>query len=127
MKKRIIVGVAGAVGAAFALAGREGTREWVARTVLRRTDRHHYEDLTVAPDVDLDEPAAVTDDLRLSLRARLAESAVAEGLASVAAANADAAHETVTVDRPEEDPVDVARARVRAKARAARARLSEEA
>jgi hypothetical protein len=124
----MVVGVAGALGAVVALVGREGTRDWLARRVLARTDRHHYESVShEAEPVPVEEATSEAEDLRLSLRARLAESAAAEGLASVAAANADAAQEAATVDRPEDDPVDVARARVRAKARAARARLSEEA
>ena len=71
------------------------------------------------PIIDLgDESQAETDDLRLSLRARLAESA-----GDVEAANSDAS----TGDGVAEDIDEIAasRARVRAKAREARAKISD--
>ena len=64
------------------------------------------------------EPEAETDDLRMSLRARLAESA-----GDVEASNADASvGEGVAEDV---DEVAASRARVRAKAREARAKISD--
>jgi hypothetical protein len=132
-KRSILLAIVGAAGAAAALAKAPGLSDWIARTVLHRGGETPLDPVPAEPvaadaDADPTEPVTANGDLRLSLRARLAESAageVAAPAAAVAAANAEAATDAVIVDRPEEDPVDAARARVRAKARAARARLSE--
>jgi hypothetical protein len=118
----IITMALGAAGATAALVASPGTYEWLRRVTGRSTDRHHYEtDFAVEDPADpglADEPAVETDDLRLSLRARLAESS-----GDVGAANAEAS-EGEGVDE-EVDEVAASRARVRAKAREARARISE--
>jgi hypothetical protein len=117
----IIMLALGAAGATAALVASPGTYEWLRRVTGRETDRHHYEsDLAVEDlgDLGLAEEASVeTDDLRLSLRARLAESA-----GDVGAVNAEASEsEGVGEDA---DEVSASRARVRAKAREARARIA---
>jgi len=110
----------GAAGATAALVASPGTYEWLRRVTGRATDRHHYETELEVEDLGEigldDEASAETDDLRLSLRARLAESA-----GDVGAVNAEAsASEGVAEDV---DEVAASRARVRAKAREARARI----
>ena len=119
--RSIIILTTGAAGAVVALVASPGTYEWLRRATGRVSDRHHYEtDVPerVDAEVELHEPQAGTDDLRMSLRARLAESA-----GDVEAANADAS----TGDGVAEDVDEIAasRARVRAKAREARARISD--
>ena len=120
--RSIFILSAGAAGATAALIASPGTYEWLRRATGRASDRHHYETELAVEDLgDLgDDDADVdTDDLRLSLRARLAESA-----GDVVEANAEAAEgEGVT---EEVDEVAISRARVRAKAREARARLTSE-
>ena len=128
MKTRsILFALVGAAGAAAVLARTPGTADWLRRTLGSGGDRHHYETDTVEDVAVPDEAEAPssTADLRLSLRARLAESANAERLDQVSTANAEAAAETAVIDRTEDDPVESARARVRAKARDARARLTD--
>jgi gas vesicle protein len=120
--RSIIILTTGAAGAAAALVASPGTYEWLRRATGRASDRHHYESDTTEveyADVDLgDEAQAETDDLRLSLRARLAESA-----GDVEAANSDASTgEGVAEDV---DEIAASRARVRAKAREARAKISD--
>jgi hypothetical protein len=110
----------GAAGATAALVASPGTYEWLRRVTGRATDRHHYETELEVEDLGEiglgDEASVETDDLRLSLRARLAESA-----GDVGAVNAEAsASEGVAEDV---DEVAASRARVRAKAREARARI----
>jgi len=87
--RSIIILTTGAAGAAAALVASPGTYEWLRRATGRVSYRHHYEtEITEAEyaDVDLgEESPAETDDLRLSLRARLAESA-----GDVEVANSDA-------------------------------------
>jgi hypothetical protein len=118
----VVMGVAAAVGAFVALPG---FRAWVLRVTGRRSDREYYEDVA-AEDAPLpEEDAGETDDLRLSLRARLAESGPAPEVEDVVAANAGAAE---AADAPEATTtIDEARARVRAKARDAKRRLTETA
>ena len=120
--RSIIILTTGAAGAAAALVASPGTYEWLRRATGRVSDRHHYEtEITEAEyaDVDLgEESPAETDDLRLSLRARLAESA-----GDVEVANSDAsAGDGVAEDV---DEIAASRARVRAKAREARAKISD--
>jgi len=110
----------GAAGATAALVASPGTYEWLRRVTGRATDRHHYETELEVEDLGEiglgDEASVEHDDLRLSLRARLAESA-----GDVGAVNAEAsASEGVAEDV---DEVAASRARVRAKAREARARI----
>jgi hypothetical protein len=126
MKRSLVLMAAGAAGAAAALVASPGAYEALRRLSRRASDRHHYE--TDVPDHEFadhdgeeSEEPGETDALRLSLRARLAESA---GPSAVVAANADAASSD-GVDAPP-DAVDEARARVRAKARAARDRIESE-
>ena len=120
--RSIIILTTGAAGAAAALVASPGTYEFLRRAAGRSSDRHHYEtDVAEVEYADIDlgeEPHAETDDLRLSLRARLAESA-----GDVETANSDAA----TGDGVAEDVDEIAasRARVRAKAREARAKISD--
>jgi hypothetical protein len=120
--RSIFILSAGAAGATAALIASPGTYEWLRRATGRASDRHHYEtELAVEDlgDLGVDDADVDTDDLRLSLRARLAESA-----GDVVEANAEAAEgEGVT---EEVDEVAISRARVRAKAREARARLTSE-
>jgi hypothetical protein len=120
--RSIFILSAGAAGATAALIASPGTYEWLRRVSGRTSDRHHYEtELAVEDlgDLGLDDGDVDTDDLRLSLRARLAESA-----GDVVEANAQAAEgEGVT---EEVDEVAISRARVRAKAREARARLASD-
>jgi hypothetical protein len=115
-KRSILWAAAGAVGAAAALVAAPGTYEWLERVTGRSDDRRHYETEPAEPLAVEPEPA-VTEDLRLSLRARLAESA-AEEIATVGEANAEAAGGVRA------DPVEVARARVRSKAASARERIT---
>ena len=119
--RSIILVTTGAAGAAAALVASPGTYEWLRRATGRASDRHHYETELAEheyADADLEESDGETDDLRLSLRARLAESA-----GDVEASNADAS----AADGVAEDVDEIAatRARVRAKAREARARISD--
>jgi hypothetical protein len=120
--RSILILGAGAAGATAALIASPGTYEWLRRASGRASDRHHYETEPAVEDlghVGLDDGDVDTDDLRLSLRARLAESA-----GDVVEANAEAAvGEGVT---EEVDEVAISRARVRAKAREARARLQSD-
>ncbi len=125
-KRSLVLMAAGAAGAAAALVAAPGAYEALRRLSRRGSDRHHYENEVREYRVDDDdggETAEVgdTDALRLSLRARLAESAAAP---SVVAANAAAAGSD-GVDEPA-DPVEEARSRVRAKARAARDRIASD-
>ena len=118
--RSIFILSAGAAGATAALIASPGTYEWLRRATGRVSDRHHYETELAVEDLGelgLEDADVDTDDLRLSLRARLAESA-----GDVVEANAQAAEgEGVT---EEVDEVAISRARVRAKAREARARLA---
>jgi hypothetical protein len=111
----------GAAGATAALVASPGTYEWLRRVTGRATDRHHYETELEVEDlgeIGLDDEASVeTDDLRLSLRARLAESAGDVGAVNAEASASEGAAEDV-------DEVAASRARVRAKAREARARIA---
>jgi hypothetical protein len=120
--RSIFILSAGAAGATAALVASPGTYEWLRRVAGRTSDRHHYEtDLAVEDlgELGVEDADVDTDDLRLSLRARLAESA-----GDVVEANAEAADgEGIT---EEFDEVAISRARVRAKAREARARLQSE-
>jgi hypothetical protein len=124
--KRVILWAAGAAAAVAALVALPGLRDWLMRVTGRRTDRRHYE--TEGPeafdDIAADDAAGEADELRLSLRARLAESGSAQDVDEVVAANAGAAEAEATDGSPS-DTVDEARARVRAKAREARKRLTE--
>ena len=117
----IITMALGAAGATAALVASPGSYEWLRRVTGRETDRHHYEteiELEDASDLSLaDEAPVETDDLRLSLRARLAESAGEVGVTNAEAAESDGVTEEV-------DEVSASRARVRAKAREARARIA---
>src|SRR5262249_50683030 len=117
----IITMALGAAGATAALVASPGTYEWLRRVTGRQTDRHHYEaDLAVEDlgDLALGEEAAVeTDDLRLSLRARLAESAGDVGAVNAEASESDGVSEDI-------DEISASRARVRSKAREARARIA---
>ena len=110
----------GAAGATAALVASPGTYEWLRRVTGRATDRHHYETELAVEDLGEiglgDEASVETDDLRLSLRARLAESA-----GDVGAVNAEASASEGVAE--EVDEVAASRARVRAKAREARARI----
>ncbi len=120
--RSIIILTTGAAGAAAALVASPGTYEWLRRAAGRSSDRHHYETEIAEHDyADAElhtEPEGETDDLRMSLRARLAESA-----GDVEVTNADAsAAEGVAEDV---DEVAASRARVRAKAREARAKISD--
>jgi hypothetical protein len=120
--RSIIILTTGAAGAAAALVASPGTYEWLRRAAGRASDRHHYEteiaEHEVAEAEVETEPQGETDDLRMSLRARLAESA-----GDVEASNADASvAEGVAEDV---DEVAASRARVRAKAREARAKISD--
>jgi hypothetical protein len=120
--RSIIILTTGAAGAAAALVASPGTYEWLRRATGRVSDRHHYETEFAEhefAEAELQaEPEGDTDDLRLSLRARLAESA-----GDVEASNADASvAEGVAEDV---DEVAASRARVRAKAREARAKISD--
>ena len=121
--RSIFILSAGAAGATAALIASPGTYEWLRRATGRASDRHHYETEPAIEDLDdlgIEDADVDTDDLRLSLRARLAESA-----GDVVEANSEAAEgEGVT---EEVDEVAISRARVRAKAREARARLASEA
>ncbi len=116
--RSILILTTGAAGAAAVLVASPGTYEWLRRATGRVSDRHHYEtELTEHEYADA-EPEGDTDDLRMSLRARLAESA-----GDVEASNADASvAEGVAEDV---DEVAASRARVRAKAREARAKISD--
>jgi hypothetical protein len=120
--RSIIILTTGAAGAAAALVASPGTYEWLRRATGRSSDRHHYETEfaeTEYADLDLgEEPQAETDDLRMSLRARLAESA-----GDVEAANSDAS--TGEGMAEDVDEIAASRARVRAKAREARAKISD--
>ena len=123
MRRGSIITLAlGAAGATAALVASPGTYEWLRRVTGRSTDRHHYEtDFAFEDPGDhglADEPAVETDDLRLSLRARLAESGGDVGVANTEASEGDVVDEEI-------DEVAASRARVRAKAREARARISE--
>jgi hypothetical protein len=117
----IITMALGAAGATAALVASPGTYEWLRRVTGRDTDRHHYEsDFAVEDlgDLGLDDEASVeTDDLRLSLRARLAESGGDVGVVNAEASESDG------IDDDDVDQVSASRARVRAKAREARARI----
>lgn len=120
--RSILILTTGAAGAAAVLVASPGTYEWLRRATGRVSDRHHYEtELTEHEYADAEpqaEPEGDTDDLRMSLRARLAESA-----GDVEASNADASvAEGVAEDV---DEVAASRARVRAKAREARAKISD--
>jgi hypothetical protein len=110
----------GAAGATAALVASPGTYEWLRRVTGRATDRHHYETELAVEELDElgvgDEGFVETDDLRLSLRARLAESAGDIGAVNSEASESEGVAEDV-------DEVAVSRARVRAKAREARARM----
>lgn len=119
--RSIMILTTGAVGAAAALVASPGTYEWLRRATGRVSDRHHYESEIEHEYAEAElqaEPEGDTDDLRMSLRARLAESA-----GDVEASNADASvAEGVAEDV---DEVAASRARVRAKAREARAKISD--
>jgi hypothetical protein len=119
----IITMALGAAGATAALIASPGTYEWLRRVTGRGSDRHHYETELAVEDLDDlgvgDEASVETDDLRLSLRARLAESA-----GDVGAVNAEASESEGVAE--EVDEVAASRARVRAKAREARARIAGE-
>jgi hypothetical protein len=124
-KRAILWATVGAAGVAAALVAKPGTYDWLMRVSGRRSDRHHYE-TDVAESIDdeaLDEEA---NELRLSLRARLAESQTAPEVGDVVEANAMAAGQGAA-DGGEQSAVDDARARVRAKAREARKRLTDAA
>ncbi len=119
--RSIIILATGAAGAAAALVASPGTYEWLRRSTGRVSDRHDYE-AEIAEheyaDAELQaEPPGETDDLRMSLRARLAESASDVGVSNADASAFDGVAEDV-------DEVAASRARVRAKARAARAKIS---
>lgn len=116
--RSIIILATGAAGAAAALVVSPGTYEWLRRSTGRVSGRHHYETEIAEHEYAEAEPQGETDDLRMSLRARLAESA-----GDVESANADAS----AADGVAEDVDEVAasRARVRAKAREARAKISD--
>jgi hypothetical protein len=120
--RSIIILTTGAAGAAAALVASPGTYEWLRRATGRTSDRHHYEsDFAEHEYADADlhtEPQGETDDLRMSLRARLAESA-----GDVEASNADASAGGGVAE--DVDEVAASRARVRAKAREARAKISD--
>jgi hypothetical protein len=120
--RSIIILTTGAAGAAAALVASPGTYEWLRRATGRASDRHHYEtDVTEHEFADgelQEEPAAETDDLRMSLRARLAESA-----GDVEAANSEASTGGGVAE--DVDEIAASRARVRAKAREARAKISD--
>lgn len=120
--RSILILATGAAGATAALVVSPGTYEWLRRATGRVSDRHHYEtELTEHEYAEAEpqaEPEGETDDLRMSLRARLAESA-----GDVEASNAEASvAEGVAEDV---DEVAASRARVRAKAREARAKISD--
>jgi len=121
MRRGSIITLAlGAAGATAALVASPGTYEWLRRATGRATDRHHYETELAVEDLGEiglgDEASAETDDLRLSLRARLAESAGDVGAVNAEASESEGVAEDV-------DEVAASRARVRAKAREARARI----
>jgi hypothetical protein len=118
--RSIIILTTGAAGAAAALVASPGTYEWLRRATGRASDRHHYETEIAEHEYaePHDEPAIETDDLRMSLRARLAESA-----GDVEASNAEASAGGGVAD--DVDEVAASRARVRAKAREARAKISD--
>jgi hypothetical protein len=120
--RSIIILTTGAAGAAAALVASPGTYEWLRRATGRVSDRHHYETEFAGheyADAELqEEPQGETDDLRMSLRARLAESA-----GDVEASNADASAAAGVAE--DVDEVAASRARVRAKAREARAKISD--
>lgn len=120
--RSIIILTTGAAGAAAALVASPGTYEWLRRATGRVSDRHHYEteigEREYAEPEFPAEPDGETDDLRMSLRARLAESA-----GDVETSNADA---SVAAGVAEDvDEIAASRARVRAKAREARAKISD--
>lgn len=120
--RSIIILTTGAAGAAAALVASPGTYEWLRRATGGVSDRHHYETEIGEheyADAELPaEPEGETDDLRMSLRARLAETA-----GDVEASNADA---SVAAGVAEDvDEIAASRARVRAKAREARAKISD--
>jgi hypothetical protein len=119
--RRLIIIIGGVVAAVAAFLALPGFRSWVLRVTGRRTDREYYEEMAPEP-VVAEDAAAETDELRLSLRARLAESGPAPDVEDVAAANTGAAE----ADPPEATTIEEARARVRAKARDAKRRLTEQ-
>jgi hypothetical protein len=120
--RSIIILTTGAAGATAALVASPGTYEWLRRATGRTSDRHHYETEFAEQEyaeAELHaEPEGETDDLRMSLRARLAESA-----GDVEASNAEASAGGGVAD--DVDEVAASRARVRAKAREARAKISD--
>jgi hypothetical protein len=118
--RRLIIIIGGVVAAVAAFLALPGFRSWVLRVTGRQSDREYYEDAAAEPAV-AEEAGAETDELRLSLRARLAEPGPAPDVEDVAAANSGAAE----ADPPEATTIDEARARVRAKARDAKRRLTE--
>jgi hypothetical protein len=118
--RRLIIIIGGVVAAVAAYLALPGFRSWVLRLTGRRSDREYYEDVEAEP-VAPEDAAGETDELRLSLRARLAESGPAPDVEDVAAANSGAAE----AGPPEATTIDEARARVRAKARDAKRRLTE--
>jgi len=124
--------VLGGIAVAAAALRSAGTRAWLRRIGGRGDDRAHYEDLD-APETAVhpaDDHAAngagegEGDELRLSLRARLAESDSPTARDVVGRENAAAA-DAPPVDRPDDSAVATARERLRARAEEAKTRIAE--
>jgi hypothetical protein len=128
-RRGILWAAGGAAAAAVALALSPATYAWLRRVAGREDDREHYEDPGVA--VDGHDSAGGADDgpdeaLRMSLRARLAESAAAEAaLSDVGDENAAASGLDAPLDRPDDGEVATARERMRARTRNARRRIAD--
>lgn len=129
-RRGILWAAGGAAAAAAVLTLSPGTYAWLRRLAGHDDDRDHYEDAGLGSD-GADAGVDATNDgpdegLRMSLRARLAESAAAEAaLADVQQENAAASGLDAPLDRPDDGDVASARERMRTRTREARRRIAE--
>jgi hypothetical protein len=131
-RRGILWAAGGAAAAAAVLTLSPGTYAWLRRLAGHDDDRDHYEDAAAAFDAGADADAVDDGDagpdegLRMSLRARLAESAAAEAaLADVREENAAASGLEAPLDRPDDGEVASARERMRTRTREARRRIAD--
>jgi hypothetical protein len=129
-RRGILWAAGGAAAAAAVLTLSPGTYAWLRRLAGHGDDRDHYEDAATAFDAGAeaadDGGAGPDEGLRMSLRARLAESAAAEAaLADVREENAAASGVVAPLDRPDDGEVASARERMRTRTRDARRRIAD--
>jgi hypothetical protein len=129
-RRGILWAAGGAAATAAVLTLSPGTYAWLRRLAGHEDDREHYEDAALASDGGAASASEADDGpdegLRMSLRARLAESAAAEAaLAEVREENAAASGLEAPPDRPDDGEVTSARERMRTRSRDARRRIAD--